>query len=389
MIIISTYVMKILDNILDIYPKETTFYFEKGNYELTKQLNITRCGVRFIGLTGDAKDVHIHQKTVGENGINIRSNNIRIEYISVHVEEGEGVCISHSDSDWTTIENCHFYGSDTNFTVYFAGPSLQAGDATINGFLNDNLDMHNEFNNNVIYTKWNGDSISFSLQKFGSIRDNIIHGGKFAIYMVKNCVVTHNAVYNSSAHGIICSLPSHDLFISENFIKNSVSASINIRLQEEHGEYDSENHNIIISNNTICDSKYIGIEVTNANDITINDNRINATEQFGIYILKSSEINVEKNSIVQYQRGVHIDIASNAIQIKNNLLYSVFPKFSEHSIVLEDGVSNCNINGNIVSGPHISSPIKNIGTDNIIEHNNIEEYHSHLDEFIHITRSRK
>jgi hypothetical protein len=118
-----------IDNLLEMYPSENTFYFEAGNYEITKQLTINRKNVRLLGLTGDPKDVHIQQKVIGKNGINIKADNVVINHISVHVEEGKGVCISHADANWTIVRNCNFYGSATNFTIYFAGPSMAPGEA--------------------------------------------------------------------------------------------------------------------------------------------------------------------------------------------------------------------------------------------------------------------
>jgi parallel beta-helix repeat protein len=382
MVVINELSNKNINNILQIYPNETTFYFENGDYELTEQLNINKPNIRLIGLSGDAKDVHIHQTIVDNNGLNITADNIVINYLSIHVEEGEGVCLSHANANWSNIENCHFYGSNTNFTVYFAGPSVNAGQDTIDGFLNDHLDMHNVFDNNIVYTRWEGDAISFSLQKYGSVRDNIVRGGKIAIYMVKQCLVTSNSLYDSSAHGIICSLPSHDLSIENNYIRNSASASINVSLQIEHGLFINENHGIVIRNNKIENSGYIGIEINNANNIIIENNNIKWTKQFGLYILKSSNIHIKNNNISQFTRGIHMDVDSSENIVEHNRLYSVYPNISEHAIVLESMVNHCTINENHISGKFISSQIKDIGSDNIVTSNITDDHHTYHDEIL-------
>jgi hypothetical protein len=374
----------VLDNILTTYPNVSVFYLEKGNYILTQQLNFTRPDLRFIGVSGNPTDVKIVQTTMDANGFNILADNIVINSISLYVENGAGICMSISGANWCNIENNNFYGSDINFTIYFSGPKLEIGEDTINGFLNDNLDMYNIFDNNIIYTKWNGDAISFCLQKHGSLRDNIVRGGKLAIYMVKNCYISSNRIYDSSAHGIICSLPSKDLYIINNYITNSVSAGINVRLQAEHGEYINENHNIIIKGNTITHSKYIGIEINNGNNIKIVDNTVKWTAQFSIYLLKSSEVEIKNNTCIQYVRGIILDVECNNNLINDNTFFSVFPKISEHSIVIEDLSENNIFNNNTISGKHSSDIVKDVTGVNVINNNHLHDNHSYNNELLNI-----
>lgn len=384
-VILNQSMMPNLDNLFEQYPLENVFYFEPGTYYLSQQLNIVKPNIQFIGLSYDAKDVHIEQQNIDANGMNVRADNFTMTHISVHVEDGEMVCLSHSGCNWTNIQNCRFYGSSTNFTIYFAGPQFVAGENTINGYLNDTLDMYNCFDNNIVYTKWEGDSVSFSLQKYGSVRNNIIRGGKLAIYMVKDCMITHNNIYDSYAHGIIVSLPSYNLEISNNFIRNPVSAGINVRLQAEHGEYINENHNINIKENTIIASKYIGIEINNGHSINIANNFIKCTEQFSIYLLQSTQNTITDNICVQAIRGILIDADCNDNIVSNNHIFSVFPKMSDHAIAVLDNCSNNTISDNQFSGRYTSTVIKDITGNNSFNNNSETTYHDYHDEVIQLS----
>lgn len=386
-IVLNPVANKNLDALFEQYNDKTIFYFQPGQYELTQQLNVTKPNVRFIGLTHDPKDVHILQKTPEQNGISVEANNFVLNYISLHVEEGSGVCLSHANCNWSAIENNHFYGSDTNFTVYFAGPQLTAGEGTINGFLNDVLDYNNVFDNNIIYTKWNGDSVSFSLQKYGSFRDNIIRGGKVAIYMVKDCVVTNNNISDSSSNGIYCSLPCHNIEISYNRISNPVSGAISVKQQIEHGEFSNENHNININNNLCLNPQHIGIELNNAHNININNNLVLNTPTFAFYALNSEQVNLDNNIFVKFKRGVNIEMGCKDINVTNAKFYSVFPNISEHAIAVtgEDGTPTSNITGdNIsVSGKYISVVVKD-NSDSVFSNLQHNEYHDYTEEFLQL-----
>lgn len=385
-VVINESMFGYIDDLFTVYPDVDTFYFEKGVYKLIDQMNIEKENIRFIGLTNDPKDVHIVQEVTDKNAISITADNFVLNYISVHVQDGSGVCISHAGANWTNIESCHFYGSNSNFTIYFAGPVVDAGQPTLDVYINNQLDQHNVFDNNIVYTKWAGDAVSFSLQRYGSVRDNIIRGGKIAIYMVKDCITANNRIFDSQSHGIICSQPSKNVKIMGNIIKKSAAASINVRVQAEHAGVvpDDEKGNIIIRKNKIICSKYFGIEINGSNNLIIDNNVINDVEKFGVYLLKSSNNIVSNNLIVKSKRGVHIDIESIGNHIINNKIYSVFPNISDHAVnVLETAQDNI-ITENTLSGTFLSSEIKNSGVNTTISDNNIELYHTYKDELLTI-----
>ena len=358
-----------LENVFLMYPDETTFYFESGEYLLRSQLNIDKEGVRFIGLTQNPNDVIFKQETPDQNGINIRADNFVMNYITVKVEQGLGVCLSHSNANWTNIESCVFYGSDTNFTIYFAGPPHTEGQDTIDGYNNDQLDRFNVFDNNIIYTKWNGDSVSFSLQQFGSVRDNVIRGGKFAIYLVKDCIVSNNLIRDSSSQGIFLSLPSKNITITHNKIINTHGASISVKNQLEHGDYVSVDHNILIKENNISYCKFISIELNNTDYVKVRKNTIRETTSDAIYLLNSINTEIEDNLFVKQRRGVFVDQNCDNNLVKNNNFCSVYPSISEHGIVISDTASNTIIVDNTIKGVHTSVGIKDSGISSTLTNN--------------------
>lgn len=352
-----------------------TFFFKDGEYTVTKQINISGKNVRMIGLSGNASAVHLIQETVDQNLLNITGDNFTMSDMSLHSEEGDTVCLSQSGSSWSHITNCHFYGSDTNFTVYFAGPDVAAGQETIDAYTNNLLDTNNIFDNNVIYTKWSGDAVSFSLQRFGSLRNNIIRGGKLAVYMVKDSTISHNYAWDSSAHGIICSLPCNKVEISNNVIRKSSSASISLRAQLEHGDFNTDDHDLVIKNNTITDCKHIGIEVNSGHNIVIDGNVVIAAAQTSIYLLRCSGVSLKNNTCVGSDNIVVIDIESTLNSVTNNTLYSVFPKESHHAVLVEATSTGNEISSNTTRGRFVSVPIQEISVgDNVVTNNDHHLY---------------
>lgn len=366
--IIDPSVNPYLDKLFIMYPNITLFVLKKGIYYLSRPLVIDKEGINIIGESNNAYDVHIYQQTGVDDGIVINANKITIRGISIHVENGENVCLSHFDANWTTVENCKFYGSDSYFTVFYAGPSqLLQGESTINGYENDVLDMHNIFDNNIVYTKWSGDAVSMSLQKYNSFRNNLIRGGKVAIYLCKESKVTNNKIYDSASNGIIVSLPSHNIEISNNTIACSHDGSIVVRPQVEHGEYASINHNIHIFNNVIRDSKYIGIEINNTDLINIYSNSILFSQNYGMYSLNSSNVFIDDNKIISRYRHIGFDNSDDNI-IRNNIMWSTYPNLCDHAIILIES-SNNRIDDNMFYGFYTSIPINIVPNNNII--NNI------------------
>lgn len=374
-----------LDKLIQTFAEYKTFYLKPGNYEIYDQILINSDNIQIIGESGDPKDVHIFQKTLDKNGIVINADNITIKYISVHVETGGGISLTCKASDRTIVEYCHFYGNDNTFTVFYSGPELSSGIDTLNGYDNDILDSGNIFKNNIVYSKWSGDCVAFSLQKNGFVLNNLIRGGKLAIYMVKDVNVMHNYIYDSSAHGIFCSFPSKNIIMSYNTIRDCVSSAITCKMQLEHGEYTNSAigiGNISITNNMIQDAGYIGIEVNNYKG-KINNNNILWTKEVAIFINNSSDTEIINNVCSHFLRGIHVDINVTNLSINNNKLYSVYPENATFGVLIEPNTSNVVVMNNDISGQCTTDYIRNNG-DNTIGNNTVKLYHNFYDEYINI-----
>lgn len=350
-----------LDNVLTAYPNNNVFYLNKGTYKLTSQLHFNRNDVVFIGITEDPNDVHIIQENDTENALFITANNVAIKNISIHVNGGTGMCLYQKDASWTNIENCHFYNMcddvSTPITVYFAGTSGTSEESIAN-FQSNSFGQFNMFDGNVIFTQGMGTSVSFNLQQFGSVRDNIIRGGKISLYLNKDCMITHNTIHSSKSHGILGFLPMENIKITNNVIKLSESAAINFKTSTEFIPHIDLTNNIEIIDNNIDSCKYIAVELNNTKNITFSGNTIKWTSDLCIYALKSKNISFTNNSLIQHKRGIHIDIECENITFDSNEIYSIFPTLSEHAVVIEDTAINNTISNNTIYGHFSSVEIK-------------------------------
>lgn len=365
-----------LDDLLTKYPKCDHFIIMPGTYNLTKPLKITRPNVRIIGYSNDANRVKIIQQNVLD-GIVINANNTTIKNITVEVNKNEEViCVTHYDCNWTNISNCVFNGSDIYFTIYYAGPSeLEIGQDTIQGYLDGVFDKYNIFENNIINSKWDGDGVAFSLQSEGSVRYNLLRGCKLAIYMCDKSVVSHNTVIDSTSKGIFVSLPSSDLMISDNRLLNCEKGGINIRLQLEHGEYINYDHDIVIKNNEIGKTNYMGIELNYSDQVTVTNNTINDCVSYGVYGLNVTSSEVSNNNILLCHRGIFMD-GSNNNNIENNRIVSIK---SDHAIALNDSSIN-EVKNNRFVGRFSSVYINEFGdsTNNSYINNERERFNSKI-----------
>lgn len=383
-VLLNSTINKILDNILIAYPQNTTFYLQDGQYKLNDTLLLNKDSLRLIGISGHPENVHIIQKNESSDAIRIKGNNISIENISIDTSNVKGMCIIAENSNWINIKNCYFYGNEYNHTIYFGGPNNNSIEQ-IDMFLENKLNNNNTFDNNIICTKPSGTSLTFNLQIFCTIRNNIIRGGKISCFLLKDSMITHNNIIDSDNIGIQCQLPFKNVNIENNYIKNSKNASINLKTPDNLLENVNDTENIYVSNNNITECKYIGIELNNTKNIIITKNIIKWTRDISIYLLKSDTINIKDNEFIQFKKGIYADSDNDKIIILNNKLYSVFPYLSDHSISISEESNNSTISNNNIYGIHNSVEIKNLSSDSIIKDNTITRYLSLQDEILYLT----
>lgn len=371
-----------IDNLLNVYPNATNFYFPEGKYYITDILNIDKPGISFIGLPSDPKFVHIFQQNSQKDGLNVIADNFTIKFISIHVIHSGKVALQVASSNNSLFDSCYFYGNKTTFTVYFAGPkSLTEGRSTLNGYSNNVLDTNNIFTNNVVYSQWSGDAVSYSLQRRGQFSGNIIRGGKLAVYMCKSCGFFRNIIYDSTDSSIHVSLPSHTIRIERNTIYECDSSGIKLSNQMEHGPFRTTPYNILIKNNYIYDAKKNAIELNDTDNCRISKNRLYSSDKFGIYVLNSKSITITENKVSYFMVAIWLENGCKST-ITNNSFLSVYPNEGENIVKL-DLVSNDNvISGNSCKGKiiydHYIVPSQSM--NNTLENNHYSEYYSIAEE---------
>lgn len=339
-----------IDDILPANPDAIYFYFGAGNYYITDILKITRSNISFIGLTGNSKDVHIFQNNVNRDGINVISDGFIMKYISVHVPHDNRIALIVASASNTLIQYNYFYGNKTTFSIYYAGPrTLTVGQSTLDAYDGNLLDKKNYFQNNVVYSEWSGDCVSYSLQRNGKFTTNIIRGGKLAVYMCRSCTVTNNTIYDSINEGIHVSLPTHKVNITNNKIYECQAPGIKLSNQVEHGAFVATPYNINIKNNYIYDSKSNSIELNDALDCVISGNKLISSELYGIYMLRSNNIAISDNKISYFKVCVWVETSSNN-EINNNTFLSVYPDEGNNIVKLTTDSNNNNIHDNTSMG---------------------------------------
>jgi hypothetical protein len=233
-LIIDSTTTPYIDNIILLNPTITTFIFKAGNYKLVNILKITKNNIKFVGQTGISTDVQIKQ-TMNFDGILLQADDIVLQDITIDCTFSTRNCLIVASANNTLVAGCCFYCCNDTFGIYYAGPStLVQGQPTLDAYFNYTLDIGNIFYNNVVYSNYSGDSISFSLQYNSQFVNNFTRGGKVAIYMCRTCNVYNNTIIDSITNGIYISLPSDNLTFNCNKIYDSTYSGITIKNQQEH-----------------------------------------------------------------------------------------------------------------------------------------------------------
>lgn len=276
-------------------------FIKNGTYKLNNMINIDKPGVT---LTGENKDftkliqTNIHSDSVGVH----KTSNVVVSNLTIDNSVNGDAAFSEGNSDNVTLKNCILYGQDkNNFTVYFAGKDYpnSVSENPVKGLENNDLDNGNIVINNTIYSKFDGDGLSFSAQKNGLVQGNNVYGTKIAVYVCRDSNVINNTIEGSSSSGIAISIPAQNDIIQGNTINNSNASGIRVMPEKEYPVSKSYyGDNITISNNSIKNSKYMGIEIEQLANSHITSNTIDTSYSNGVYMLLTNNITVEKNNIL-------------------------------------------------------------------------------------------
>lgn len=359
-----------IDNIFNLNPTITTFVFKPGAYKLVNVFFIRTSGIRLLGMTNNPNDVTITQSSVLD-GIVLNANNIVLQGISVICQHSQKVCLTTASINNTVVNNCYFIGSSDTFTIYYAGPSeLTAGASTLNAYNDYVLDQGNVFYQNIVYTNYSGDSISFSLQYKGQFVGNVVRGGKIAVYMCRTTNVYDNQVTDSVTNGIYVSLPSDNLSIIGNKIYGSKYSSIKVSNQMEHGAFTPYPYNIVVQCNTIFNSGLYGIELNYVNSVSIRSNTLTSKQSMGVYMYLCTNTVVQNNKIAYFNYGIWLD-ASNNCAVQNNQIISIYPDKGQNGVKLTSTSTLNTVFGNNLMGRFVYDLIADSGTNDTVETNSV------------------
>lgn len=198
------------------------------------------------------------------------------------------------NSNEVSISNCIIHGSSHMFAVFFAGPRLDAGQATIDGFNDDNLDKDNVISSCTIYSDFEGDVLSFSLQQNGAVINNVVNGGVISFFMNKDSVCNNNQVIDSNTWGIFVSVPAENNVIDNNVITNSRNSGIKVARQIDHLDPITNEpvtplsyraSKIFITNNQIENARFFGLEIDQTKEAEIKNNQVSLSDYSGIYLM--------------------------------------------------------------------------------------------------------
>ncbi|GFH61516.1 hypothetical protein CTEN210_17992 [Chaetoceros tenuissimus] len=286
-------------------------YIENGTYLIENTIDIKRP----VHISGESKENTILQKIGGGSLLLvIRTHDVIVEKLTLDaytndsddnpIYEAFGVFGSNN----CTLHDCIVFGSNHMFAVFFAGPYVDAGQPTIDAFEAGQLDSGNVMEGNYVREYSKLDIVSFSLQKNGAVRNNVVEGGVISFFMNRNSECIGNRIENSMTQGIFVSVPAEQNLIKKNVIFNSTAAGIKVAIQVDHNNADGNSltpndyraKGIVINKNKIRSSNYLGIEAANTFKAKVKSNVIRNIGLSGIYLLRADNTTISRNKIKKF-----------------------------------------------------------------------------------------
>ena len=162
-----------------------------GRYEVASAIVFDRPDVTVRG--ENRQTVRFVQTNDDADLFVVRADNVTIAEITLDTSVAGQAAFVESNAHQVTLMDSIINGGDNVFTIFFAGPNVAQGDETLNAFEAGALSRGNRLIGNVINTRFVGDSVSFSLQADGEVRDNILNGGMLAVYVGERDVLQQHS----------------------------------------------------------------------------------------------------------------------------------------------------------------------------------------------------
>ena len=210
---------------------ESTLYSALDNISCAEISIVTMINVtenvlvtRPLTLFGDAIDAALVQINPNKNNLYIRDviGGVHVFNLRISAIHAQAAVVVANASN-VLIDSVEVEGSSSIFAVFIAGRDIPAGIPTLENYESRiEMDTNNTFCNSLVHSSWEGDSLSFSLQYRGHLRNNtVVDGGKIAFYMNAECSCVNNTVLDSISQGIFLSSPSADNVLVNNTILNA------------------------------------------------------------------------------------------------------------------------------------------------------------------------
>ena len=286
--------------------QEQYIYIRDGVYKISTSLKISLENAQFMG---ESKQGVVIETVEGicADMVHIDADGVTVSDITVkQTPSCPWTAIVSGGRSNVTVKDTIVYGSDTMFAIFFAGPEHAMGQEPIDLVESNQLDENNRVLDNEIYSNATGDVLSFSLQKNGVVSGNTLHGGLIAVFLDRDVVIENNTIFNANSHGIFLSLPSHNVLIRNNIIKDSASSGIKVARQVDHYDEngdtlttpDHRSRDIYIIGNTIENARLNALEINNLVDSAVTHNTIIAPDFSGIYAYLSERLYIGHNTII-------------------------------------------------------------------------------------------
>ncbi|WP_160686902.1 right-handed parallel beta-helix repeat-containing protein [Clostridium sp. C2-6-12] len=272
-------------------------YIKNGIYNLNSMIKINKADIKLIGEDKNNTKLVQTQKNCDSIGVH-NADNVMVSNLTIDNSASGFAGFSEGNSNNITLQDCIIYGDNSTFAVYFSGKNYPS-DISINpvsGFEKSDMDYNNKMISNIVYSKYWGDGVSFSVQKNGLVENNIVNGTRIAFYICRDSQVKNNNIRNSASNGIHVSIPSENNIITGNVIENSKASAIKVSAEVEYPvETSYYGNKITISNNTISNPHYMGIEINQLANSFIENNNIDKPDNVGIYLLRANNVKVRNN----------------------------------------------------------------------------------------------
>ena len=262
-----------------------------------------------VTIVGESREGTVLRIGAGLDGFQVYANGSSITNLTIDGETNDAAA-AYVVGDGSTagtpvitkgcrnrLTNCTVKGGTTTFALFIAGASTSAGAQTLSYFNSNDLQIGNVVEDCYLYSPWNGDSFSFSLQRDGSFSRNRCFGGRIAFYMTRNSHCDGNVVSDPVAQGVFVGAPSWDNTISNNAVYSPASTGFKFQNQLEHTVTGRNFLRNTVSGNTVYDAGGTAFEVNDSEGNTFSGNSCANPQDHGFYLQEAVRNSFVGNSV--------------------------------------------------------------------------------------------